>query len=145
MGYLKMGTLLTVVVVMMVASRVAEGQSTASCASKLVACANYLNSTTRPPSSCCDPLRETVTKELPCLCNLYETPGFLASLGINVTEALRLSSSCGIPGDLSNCNSIAPTSSSVPTTPGVSGNDVGRIGSSGLFSLLLLWASMMLY
>ena len=79
------------------------GQST-SCASKLVPCASYLNSTNTPPSSCCDSVKEVVTKELPCLCTLYETPGLLAQLGINSTQALALAGRCGVPADLSSCN-----------------------------------------
>lgn len=106
MGYSKMAALLTVVVVVLVGIRAAEGQPAASCAQNLVPCASYLNSTTRPPSSCCDPLRETVTNDLVCLCNLYQTPGFLASLGVNLTQALDLSRKCGIPGDLSACGGI---------------------------------------
>ncbi|KAK3041058.1 hypothetical protein RJ639_026855 [Escallonia herrerae] len=145
MGDTKMATMLTVIVVVSVAAiGVAEGQSTPSCASKLVPCASYMNST-NPPSSCCDPLREAVTNELQCLCNLYETPGLLESFGINVTQALHLTAACKIPGDLSACRATAPTSSSTPPPPGESGNDVGRIASTGASGLLLLWAFMMTY
>ncbi|KAK2979686.1 hypothetical protein RJ640_027266 [Escallonia rubra] len=143
MGDTKMAAMLTVMVAVAAAIRVAEGQPTPSCASKLVPCANYMNST-NPPSSCCDPLREAVTNELPCLCNLYKS-GFLESLGINVTQALNLSATCKIPGDLSACTATAPTSSTTPPPPGQPGNDVGRIASTGASGLLLLWAFMMTY
>lgn len=73
-----------------------------SCASKLVPCASYLNST-KPPASCCDPLREAVTKDLQCLCKLYENPTFLSTMGINVTQAIGLPKYCNIPGDVTAC------------------------------------------
>ncbi|KAM7525621.1 hypothetical protein LguiA_015523 [Lonicera macranthoides] len=149
MAYSKTAALLTVVVVVvLVGIRAADGQATASCAQNLVPCAPYLNSTARPPNTCCDPLRETVKNDLVCLCNLYQTPGFLESLGVNLTQALGLSSNCGIPGDLSACRASsapAPGSPNTPPPPGVPGNDVGRIRSTGLFSFLLVCASMMLY
>uniref|UniRef100_A0A5B7BIU8 Putative lipid transfer-like protein VAS n=1 Tax=Davidia involucrata TaxID=16924 RepID=A0A5B7BIU8_DAVIN len=146
MGNSKMFALMTVVVVvLMVATRVAEGQSTPSCAQKLVPCANFINATT-PPASCCDPLREAVTQERDCLCNLYNTPGLLASFGINVTQAVLLAGHCNIPGDLSACkNASAPLPP--PSVPGGNDSDsgVGRIAWTGMSSLVLFWASMMLY
>ncbi|KAK2979214.1 hypothetical protein RJ640_009612 [Escallonia rubra] len=103
MGYTKMAIMLTVIVVVVVAAiSVAEGQSMPLCASKLVLCANYMNST-NPPSSCCDSLRDAVTNELPCMCNLYETLGLLESLGTKVTQALHVTAACKIPVDLSAC------------------------------------------
>nr|GME00451.1 lipid transfer-like protein VAS [Ipomoea batatas] len=80
----------------------ATAQST-SCANNLIPCAAYLNST-KPPASCCDPLKETVTKELSCLCNLYKNPEVLKSLGVNITQALELPKHCGISNDVSACN-----------------------------------------
>ncbi|THG22927.1 hypothetical protein TEA_026974 [Camellia sinensis var. sinensis] len=93
-----------VVVVLMATTttRVAEGQPTASCASKLTPCANYLN-VTKPPATCCDPLRQAVNQDLQCLCNLFNTPGFLESIGINVTDALGLAGRCNVTGNLSSC------------------------------------------
>ncbi|XP_055822233.1 non-specific lipid transfer protein GPI-anchored 7 [Solanum dulcamara] len=88
-----------------------EAQTT-SCASKLVPCAPYLNSTSKPPASCCDPLREAVTKDLQCLCKLYENPTLLPSLGINVTQIIALTKNCNIPGDLTACKAASPSSSS---------------------------------
>lgn len=135
----KMNSLLVAVVV--VASVVAEAQIP-SCAEKLVGCASFLNSTTKPPASCCDPLQEAVTKELTCLCNLYNNPNLLKSFGINVTEALGLPTLCGIPGDdISACP--GPTSSPSPPKSGSSPkNNVGRAASTGIFGLLLIWISL---
>ncbi|CAN1834282.1 Non-specific lipid transfer protein GPI-anchored 7 [Linum perenne] len=86
---------------------VTEAQGTAnfpSCASKLVPCAEYIGNTTKPPATCCDPIKEAVKTELPCLCNLYNTPGLLNSFGINVTQAIGLTKRCGISADISNCS-----------------------------------------
>ncbi|PHT92632.1 hypothetical protein T459_00514 [Capsicum annuum] len=63
-------------------------------------------------ATCCDPLREAVTKDLDCLCKLYENPTLLPSLGINVTQAIGLPKYCDIPGDVSACKAAAPGSSS---------------------------------
>ncbi|KAI7994386.1 Lipid transfer-like protein VAS [Camellia lanceoleosa] len=134
-----------VVVVLMATTttRVADGQQTATCISKLTPCASYLNATS-PPASCCNPLREAVTQDLQCLCNLYTTPDLLKNLGINVTDALALAGRCKIPGDLSSCAASAPSSPSPPATPGSDSNRVS-IASAGMLSILLFWASMMLY
>ncbi|XP_057462049.1 non-specific lipid transfer protein GPI-anchored 7-like [Actinidia eriantha] len=149
MGCTKISAVVVVVVAAVVLV-VAEGQSsTPSCAQKLVPCANYINST-NPPSSCCEPLREAVTKEMTCLCNLYNTPGLLASFGINITQALLLPGRCKIPGDLNSCVKasapISPSSSEPPpATPGNDKNGADRIAWTRTSSLLLFWASLMLY
>ncbi|KAI5655647.1 hypothetical protein M9H77_32834 [Catharanthus roseus] len=147
----RMAVLMMAVLMIGVATRIAEAQSpTPECASKLVGCAEALNSTTPPPSTCCDPLREAVTNELDCLCNLYANPTLFRQLGINVTKALLLPQRCNIPGDISACRASSPGGS--PSTPGSTtpatprpGNGVGKIASSGLSSLLLIWASQMLF
>lgn len=94
--------LVAVTVVALVAFMTVDAQ-VPSCAQNLIGCANYLNATTKPPSSCCDPLEQAVTKQLTCLCNLYNDPGLLASFGINVTQALGLPGLCGIPGNIVAC------------------------------------------
>ncbi|XP_055821347.1 non-specific lipid transfer protein GPI-anchored 7-like [Solanum dulcamara] len=119
---------------------------TQDCASKLVPCASYLNST-KPPASCCDPLREAVTKDLPCLCKLYENPTVLPSLGINVTQAIGLPKYCNIPGDVTACKAAAPSSSSPSEKAPPAAKDkngVSRVAWTGMSSLLVLFASFIL-
>ncbi|XP_030467734.2 non-specific lipid transfer protein GPI-anchored 7-like [Syzygium oleosum] len=125
----------------------AQTPATQTCASKLVPCANYLNSTSPPPDTCCNPIRETVKNDRACLCTLYTTPGLLASLGINVTQALQLTKECGVPTDTSSCNATATPPSSSTTPPATPGgdSDAGRIAWSGISSLFLILASMMFY
>ncbi|CAJ2664101.1 unnamed protein product [Trifolium pratense] len=124
-----------------------EAQDTPSCAAQLVPCADFLNST-KPPSSCCDPLKKTVETQLTCLCNLFYTPGLLKSLSINITQALALSRNCGVTSDITTCKQAGsappPTagSGSPPATTGGDNGAAGRVSFTG-FSVLLLLASMM--
>ena len=105
MGARKMSELVAVVVVVVALTMagVGEAQSTASCASNLVPCAPYINST-NPPANCCTPLLQTIQNDRECLCNLYQNPSLLQSLGINITQALELPKHCGISDDISACN-----------------------------------------
>ena len=78
-----------------------------SCAQSLVPCFPYLNNATvQPQDDCCNPVREAVTNQLPCLCNLYSDPNLLASLNVTVSEVLRISRECGVTTDLSACNGM---------------------------------------
>ncbi|XP_057977900.1 non-specific lipid transfer protein GPI-anchored 7 [Malania oleifera] len=150
MGYHRICVLtaMAVVAVLMGTTNVAEGQQTPACASKLVPCANYINST-NPPASCCDPLRQALEHEGDCLCTLYNTPGLLKTFGINVTDALLLPQHCKIPGNVNICsNNSAPSPTSVPAPPGVPGKDEnGGVSNAwtGAWSLVVIWASVMLY
>nr|GMD97233.1 lipid transfer-like protein VAS [Ipomoea batatas] len=155
MGCGKVWTAIMVAVVMAVAAMTTEAQQVPSCAMQLIPCVDYLNATTKPPSSCCDPLKEAVTKELPCLCNLFKEQSLLKSLNINVTQALELPKLCGIPGDLSACNAPSPGSapspgaspSSIPppATPGGDNNNgvAGGTPATAISSLLVMAAAML--
>lgn len=140
-----------VLLVVLLAAALAGAQTpaTQTCAAKLVPCATYLNGTTTPPSSCCDPLKEAVATERTCLCNLFNTPGLLASLGIDVNQALQLTKRCGVSTDTSQCNGTAtsPSSSTTAPPPPTAGgeSDAGRIAWSGILSLFLILASTMFY
>ncbi|XP_071708303.1 non-specific lipid transfer protein GPI-anchored 7-like [Rutidosis leptorrhynchoides] len=142
-------TALIVLLLMAVAVSTAEAQAQ-TCASKLVPCAQYLNATTKPPNTCCDPIKQAVATDLQCLCNLYENPSFLSGLGINVEQALRLPKLCGISSDVSACkNAQAPAGSTTqqpPPPPGSTpgGNGAGKIASSGAVGLFLVSICMML-
>ncbi|KAJ6705723.1 BIFUNCTIONAL INHIBITOR/LIPID-TRANSFER PROTEIN/SEED STORAGE 2S ALBUMIN SUPERFAMILY PROTEIN-RELATED [Salix purpurea] len=80
--------------------------SSTSCATKLISCSPYLATTTTPPDSCCNPIKEAVKNELPCLCTIYNDPKLLPSFGVNVSQAVLLSKRCGVPSDLTSCNGI---------------------------------------
>ncbi|KAF8012961.1 hypothetical protein BT93_I0966 [Corymbia citriodora subsp. variegata] len=104
--------LATVVALLAIAGAaiLAEAQTPAmqTCESKLMPCAAYLN-LTNPSNTCCNPLREAVSTVLACLCNLYNNPSLLTSLGINITQALQLTRECGISTDTGLCNASATT------------------------------------
>ncbi|XP_039056331.1 non-specific lipid transfer protein GPI-anchored 8-like [Hibiscus syriacus] len=106
-----------------------------TCAQKLVSCYPYLNNATaKPREDCCDPIREAVANQLPCLCNLYNHPNLLASFNVTVPEALRISRECGITTDLITCNATSPMSA--PPPPGQSGG-ADRIALAGVTTLFL--------
>lgn len=89
-------------VLLMINTTEAQTTEIPSCASNLIPCAGYLNST-KPPSSCCDPIKKTVETELTCLCNLFYAPGLLQSFNISTAQALTLSRNCGVTSDLTSC------------------------------------------
>ncbi|CAJ1943450.1 unnamed protein product [Sphenostylis stenocarpa] len=140
--------LLSLVVVLALSMSLAEAQSgnTANCAQELIPCMDYLNGTTTPPSSCCDPLKRTVETELTCLCNLFYTPGLLQTFNISVDNALALSRRCGVQSDLTNCNNgtaQSPTSRTPPATPGGDKGGAAKVTFTGISFLLLFWVSML--
>lgn len=113
-----------VLMVMIGSLRVSEGQDLPACATNVVPCIDFLNLTTRPPASCCDPLSQAIVRQLSCLCNLYTTPSFFESYSINFTLAIRLPSLCGISTDLTTCKGGKNrTSSSMPAPIAPPGNN----------------------
>ncbi|KAK7264418.1 hypothetical protein RJT34_32027 [Clitoria ternatea] len=146
--YRSITCLAPLMLMLMVLVSIAEAQSGGSfpsCAQDLVPCANYLNSTS-PPSSCCNPLKQTVNTQLKCLCDLFYTPGLLQGFNISVDQALQLSRRCGVTSDLSNCKkgtAPAPASGAPPATTGGDKGGAFRVSFSGFSFLLLFWASML--
>ncbi|KAG4135042.1 hypothetical protein ERO13_D08G191700v2 [Gossypium hirsutum] len=130
-------------VLVILGTMVTSAYAQASCAQNLVSCYPYLNNATaKPEDDCCNPIRQTVAKDLPCLCNLYNDPNTLASFNVTVPEALRISRECGVSTDLSACNATSPTSA--PSPPGQSGG-ADRIVLTGVITLFLVLVSITLY
>ncbi|KAI3971313.1 hypothetical protein MKX01_008157 [Papaver californicum] len=153
MGYSqKMSLMMMVVAGIMGVSMVEEiSAQVPSCAAALVPCADYLNST-KPPESCCKPLKDTIKTQRKCLCDLYEDPAILLSFGINVTQALLLPKYCGVSDDTSLCSKAeapAPMSATSPPPPGVAGgggpNGATQMAWIGFSSLALFWAALLAY
>ncbi|XVF51665.1 hypothetical protein PTKIN_Ptkin04bG0202700 [Pterospermum kingtungense] len=113
-----MAKLLVVAVLVVLGTMMATvTDAQADCAQKLVSCYPYLNNATaKPQADCCNPIKDAVTHDLPCLCNLYKDPNLLSSFNVTVAEALRISRECGVPTNLSACNATSPTSA--PPPPG---------------------------
>ncbi|OAY59960.1 non-specific lipid transfer protein GPI-anchored 7 [Manihot esculenta] len=141
-----MSTVVMMVAILLVSTSTTttQAQNVASCGQKLIPCADYLNTTTTPPESCCGSIKDAVTNDINCLCNLYNTPGLLQSLNINITQALALTGRCGVNADLTAC-SKAESPSSVPPPPGVPGNDGSRMAWTGFSGVVLLLATCLLY
>ncbi|KQK17238.1 lipid transfer-like protein VAS [Brachypodium distachyon] len=143
-------TAVAVLLVAAAASLLASGAAaqtagTPACASKLVACGPYMNGTDaeKPPDTCCDPLKEAVKNELPCLCALYAMPEIFKAFNIKLSDALRLSKRCGVSDTTSSCPSTSPTRSPPGSPSG--GKNAGHRGISvsfaGLMSLfLVVWS-----
>ncbi|KAI3858159.1 hypothetical protein MKX03_022478 [Papaver bracteatum] len=136
-------------VVMIMGVLMVEEISAQDCASALVPCAGYLNST-KPPETCCKPLRETIKTQRKCLCDLYADKNLLPSMGINVTQALQLPTYCGVNETTSLCSKAeapAPKVSTSPPPPVVPGgggkNGATQLAWIGFSSLALFWAALL--
>ncbi|KAG1362448.1 putative Lipid transfer-like protein VAS [Cocos nucifera] len=150
MGFLgqKMAAMVVAVWLVMMAA-VARGQQTPTCAANLVPCSSYINNSTKPPESCCGPLKDAVKNQLPCLCALYQNSEILKALHITIDKALNLSRRCGVNSDLSAClGAAAPGSNPSPAAP-AGGNGSGSahratwFGISGLISLFFFTWSIL--
>ncbi|RZC57880.1 hypothetical protein C5167_005180 [Papaver somniferum] len=122
-----------------------------TCAAALVPCGDYLNST-KPPESCCKPLKDTIKTQRKCLCDLYEDPTILPGFGINVTQALMLPTYCGVKDSVNLCSKAeapAPSSTTTSPPPGVPGgggkNGATQMAWIGFSSLALFWAALLAY
>lgn len=78
-----------------------------SCVNSLLPCKPYLKSNA-PPSSCCAPLKEMLTKDVACLCNLFNNLQVLKSFNLTQDEALHLPKACGAVFDVSTCKTGKP-------------------------------------
>ncbi|KAL9682963.1 hypothetical protein QQ045_014775 [Rhodiola kirilowii] len=121
-----------------------------ACISNLAPCASFMSTTTKPPQTCCGPLKTAITTQIDCLCGLYNTPGLLQSFKINLTQALAIPGRCGIDGaSLSECSKVggsapSPAGSLAPT--GTPPNGTGKMTGFGVSGLLFLmsWVVMLL-
>ncbi|GAB2211614.1 hypothetical protein Drorol1_Dr00024938 [Drosera rotundifolia] len=123
-----------------------SGSDVATCGQSLVPCESYLNAT-KPPSSCCDPLKEALDTEKTCLCSILNSPNLLSSFGINVTEALTLPVRCGIAANATNICASVPAASPAntsPPPPPPPGSVAGRITGSTVFGLITLWMAVLM-
>ncbi|XP_030469341.1 non-specific lipid transfer protein GPI-anchored 7 [Syzygium oleosum] len=128
------------------AGRLASADSTMDCINRMVPCYQYLNSTAKPPASCCNPLKAQEAATIACLCNLYNTPGMLEKYNINVTQVLRVGQGCGVNATTSVCKESAAQSPTSPGVAGSSGHNGGNRAWTGIsWFLLSIWASVMLY
>ncbi|ONK71641.1 uncharacterized protein A4U43_C04F10820 [Asparagus officinalis] len=110
----------TMAMVMLIALLLVSGsaQKIPECVTKLVPCAAYLNST-QPPESCCKPLKDELTNDLPCLCSIFKDEKFLKSFNIDLNSVLQLPKNCGVLSfSINSSCSISPAGA--PAAPPVS-------------------------
>ncbi|KAA8548305.1 hypothetical protein F0562_004734 [Nyssa sinensis] len=89
------------------------------CSNQLLPCLNYLNGTSDPPDSCCDPLKMVIKSNPECLCSMISIKGAneAEQAGINVTEAQQLPGRCGQHVNPISCLTGSPNSkNSVPSS-----------------------------
>ncbi|GKV46822.1 hypothetical protein SLEP1_g53783 [Rubroshorea leprosula] len=103
------------------------------CMQKLMPCEPYLHFTSPPPSTCCLPLKEMLSKESECLCKVFTNPELLKSLNLTQESALALPKACGAKADVSVCKNASPGGSSAtpsPATP-TNGSSSGNSTTGG--------------
>ncbi|ONK55852.1 uncharacterized protein A4U43_C10F1630 [Asparagus officinalis] len=148
-----MNTAVAIVVLLTAAASLTttgSAQQVETCASKLVPCGPYINSTS-PPESCCGPLKDALTNDLRCLCSIFNSPKILKAFNIDLNSALQLPKRCGMPSFSNNIACVnstagAPGHSMVPpATPGDNSNaehSTNWFGLSGLAAISLFWWSL---
>ncbi|GJN39328.1 hypothetical protein PR202_gb28439 [Eleusine coracana subsp. coracana] len=84
-----------------------DGTAVPSCASKLVPCGAFLNSTSTPPATCCGPLKEAAFNETKCMCAMLLNKAALQAFGVAPDQGMALAKRCGVTVDASVCNKYA--------------------------------------
>ncbi|KAM3213055.1 hypothetical protein ACQJBY_065837 [Aegilops geniculata] len=134
-----------------------------SCASKLVTCAGYLNTTDTPPESCCDPLKEAATTQAACMCAILMNKAALQAFGVAPEQGVLLAKRCGVTTDASTCakytagagagaGSTAASSASTgtaastvakPTASGGTTHPLSLITASSFVGFSFIWWTIM--
>jgi len=109
---MKMAMAIAVLVVASLAITGSSAQQVATCASKLIPCRLYLNSTS-PPETCCGPLKDALTNDLACLCSIFNSPNILKAFDIDLNSALQLPKNCGMSSFSTNI-ACANTTGNLP-------------------------------
>uniref|UniRef100_A0A0C9S9Q9 TSA: Wollemia nobilis Ref_Wollemi_Transcript_6958_802 transcribed RNA sequence n=1 Tax=Wollemia nobilis TaxID=56998 RepID=A0A0C9S9Q9_9CONI len=136
------------VAILVVALRV-NGADDNSCINAIVPCSAYLNTTTKPPNTCCDPLLKVISTQAECLCNVLNS-SIITQLGINVTQALEVPARCGRNVTTDACaNGTAatpPVSSAPPPSSGSNSNGSAKNAAipTASFEILLVMAILLL-
>ncbi|KAJ0106068.1 hypothetical protein Patl1_19580 [Pistacia atlantica] len=115
-----------------------------SCIKSLMPCKPFLKSGTAP-RYCCVPLREILSKDIACFCNVFHNPEILKSFNVTLDEALKFPRACGANADISKCKTASsPTPSSGPPSSNNSSGSppsnraaVPQIAKFGLISFVV--------
>nr|DAD34047.1 TPA_asm: hypothetical protein HUJ06_004687 [Nelumbo nucifera] len=106
-----MGKFSFVVVVVALVLSVSEcqAQQDSSCINEISPCLAFI-SETKPPSSCCDPLKSVIKSKPQCLCDLIAANAANATQPrINVAQAQKLPAKCGTSFNASSCLAGSPS------------------------------------
>ena len=98
MGKVHGGSIVAIRLLVMIMMRGAEAVT--DCITPLAKCQPFLGSTS-PSADCCNALKETVTKALPCLCDLLSNQDLTKMY--NMTRVLELPKICGVNASTSLC------------------------------------------
>lgn len=88
---------------LLVSSWVFVGYSQPSCVQKLLPCQAYLKAPSTPTAACCVPLKEMVSGDPKCLCDVFDNPDLLKSLNVTQDDAMKLAKACNVNADVSVC------------------------------------------
>ncbi|KAL1542552.1 lipid transfer-like protein vas [Salvia divinorum] len=106
---------------LLIGSRAQQLQQQQQCIDELRFCIRYLNDTSQPPHTCCQPL-DYIVKSLPqCFCNFMSTLAvdLVKSMGINISRAQTLPERCGQRVNPLECitgTSVARSNNPTPNT-----------------------------
>ncbi|KAK3131254.1 hypothetical protein QOZ80_6BG0504110 [Eleusine coracana subsp. coracana] len=108
-----------------------DGTAVPSCASKLVPCGAFLNSTSTPPATCCGPLKEAAFNETKCMCAMLLNKAALQAFGVAPDQGMALAKRCGVTVDASVCNKYAAgTGAAGAATGGAAADSSTSTGNS---------------
>ncbi|XP_019167482.1 PREDICTED: protein YLS3-like isoform X2 [Ipomoea nil] len=95
-----------------------------ACMAKLEPCQKSMADTSSdPPPECCTPMKEVVTKELSCLCTLFQNDALLSSVNMTKDNAIGLAKKCGAQADSDMCKNVALSPSASQLNAAVSSSD----------------------
>ncbi|CAH8334627.1 unnamed protein product [Eruca vesicaria subsp. sativa] len=113
---LGVATVLVIIYSVQTTAQMEQTHEAMRCVEKLIPCHPYINTDSPPPPWCCNPVKETVEKDVTCLCGFLNHPDMLALIDLTQDDALNLLSSCGASYDDSFCSNS--TDSSPDASPG---------------------------
>jgi len=100
--WLMMRSWVIVLVLGMTVIEFANGQNMPECWKQLSPCLYFMNST-KPPQTCCNPIKEINATQKSCFCQIASTPGIFEGLGITASQAIHLLQLCGVNFKTTTC------------------------------------------
>lgn len=97
---------MVIVISIMSVISLVDAQAAPPCAIQLLPCMDYLNSTTKPPNSCCNPIKDLDEADKTCFCQLALTPGLLEGFGVKISQAFKVLHSCDVNFDITFCKGM---------------------------------------